>query len=77
MKWEPIETAPKNGTVVDLWIAAEGCQFRAPDFKFCNGRWEGKTSDEPLKWHYMNARMHPTHWMLPPEPPSTGANSQD
>ena len=68
-EWQPIETAPDDGTVVDLWIVAGGCEFRATDFKFDNGRWEGETSDEPLEWHYMNARMRPTHWMHLPEPP--------
>ena len=70
MKWETIDSAPMDGTVVDLWIAAAGCQFRAPDFRFCNGRWEGVSSDEPLERHYMNADMRPTHWMLPPARPS-------
>lgn len=70
-EWQPIETAPTDGTVVDLWIVATDCQFRAPDFKFCDGRWVGSTSDESLDWHYGNVGMNPTHWMPVPAAPPT------
>ena len=61
--FQSIDSAPKDGTVIDLWVAAKDCEFRAPDFKYDNGRFVGATSDEPLSWHYGNVGMLPTHWM--------------
>ena len=40
-KWQPIDTAPKDGTVVDLWQRTTNGkhQHRTPDCAFTEGRW--------------------------------------
>lgn len=35
-EWQPIETAPKDGTVIDLWVCySTGEGFRATDAYWC------------------------------------------
>jgi hypothetical protein len=58
MKYNPIETAPKDGKFIDLWAGNN----RIADIfwdKF-NERWEG--SEQLLEYT-------PTHWTLIPEGP--------
>lgn len=74
MNWQPIETAPRDGTLIDLWISAVDCAFRAVDFKWevtetqKQGQWV--KDGNPLDWHYGNVGMQATHWMPVPAPPS-------
>lgn len=48
MPWQPIETAPKDGTVIDLWVTHTEkslsqkqdyapVQYRVPDCRWCDG----------------------------------------
>ena len=74
MKWQPIETAPMDGTQIDLWSydKAHGRWARRP-----NCSWERMSSwnneDDIYGWlglHYLYSDyQEPTHWMLLPEPP--------
>ena len=80
MNWQPIETAPKDGTVVDLWIGGEfagrraDCAWGLPYHscgeagKYCDSGWHEIESG----WYdtTFNLPMHeqPTHWM--PRPPA-------
>lgn len=66
-EWQPIETAPKDGTKVDLWDRAGfrwanchwGCHY------FENGRPVG-----PATWGRGSPDgPQPTHWMPIPEAP--------
>ena len=70
--WQPIETAPKDGTKVDLWVVSEhrakgerctAFWAREP-FSFASKResWRG-IPHNPMNWK-------PTHWMPFPDPPS-------
>lgn len=69
--WRPIETAPKDGEeIVDLWVGGSD-PGRYTDCWWNGVHWlsytRGTSSvdyDPPL-W----VVEHPTHWMLPPEPP--------
>lgn len=68
--WMPIGTAPKDGTLVDLWVAG---QRRADCF------WSDSYDDGPGEWRQRYAEAvsdfpiggSPTHWM--PRPPSPEA----
>jgi len=59
MKWQPIETAPKDGTHVLLRSRknhlADGCWITANSQ--CGG------------WAWAYLLQEPTHWMQMPEPP--------
>ena len=82
-EWQPIETAPRDGTSVDLWIVGdpESIVFYCPVSKRHRDRVrrEGRISD--VWWHdgawrpkSGTAKLFPidaeiTHWMSLPEPP--------
>ena len=66
-EWQPIETAPKDGT----WILAG--EFGNPDFvgDYYAASWSG---DEDGCWcancgQYVTQEPEPTHWMPLPAPP--------
>ena len=73
-QWRPIENnAPKDGTVVDLWVSyPSGKGERCPD---CF--WSCEDYDDRPHWRQQYAEADasfgvcgsPTYWMLPPEPP--------
>ena len=65
--WQPIETAPKDGTVVLCW----------DEFKECDLMWYGiiqqwNKPKDILGWMYVatNTECYPTHWMPLPKPPT-------
>lgn len=53
--WKPIETAPRDGTPLDLWHR-DG--FRTVDVWWAGDCWSDVSDDNDY-----------THWMLPPDPP--------
>ena len=57
-EWQPIDTAPKDGTRVLLWLVPTAI---AMPFGWRGGRWMG--DDYPLNM------AEPSHWMPMPEPP--------
>lgn len=76
MKWQPIETAPKDGTTVLL--------YRPTALRWCvvdKGRWETQkyhskpspywSSDQKLPTVAEQRSWEPTHWMPLPEPPES------
>lgn len=59
-KWQPIETAPKDGTDI---IGSWQCLNKTWDMNklcFVDGMWLD---------HYHDCQFNPTHWMPLPEPP--------
>lgn len=76
MTWQPIESAPKDGThilAVGLWAG----EINGPHFGecICVIRWDGGTTDYPgYEWSVTgtdaySAWLKPTHWMpLPARP---------
>jgi hypothetical protein len=70
MSWQPIETAPKDGTEIDLWYPDLGRQPAAHwdttglGFGWCWPNWnEGRLET------VIRPNIAPTHWMPIPEPP--------
>lgn len=66
MNWMPIETAPKDGTEIDLWLPSAG---RLTDFKWRNIGVKGWAKEEGYPVHTRILLEQPTHWMVPPPPP--------
>lgn len=73
-EWLPIETVPKDGTLVDLWSATYNA--RLPDCKFVQeewdeqGHWYQAYSENPSSFHYVSDDDDLTHWMPLPAAPS-------
>ena len=61
-EWQPIEAAPKDGTLVDLIVNGD----RITDCKFINGSWMDYDKGERC-WCWSG---DPSHWMPIPKLPS-------
>lgn len=70
--WQLIETAPLDGSEVDLWVVGgkykNGDQWRAVGCRYVKGQWW--IDDCPLDNYFFAAVVTPTHWMLPPKAPT-------
>lgn len=62
MEWEPIETAPKDGSQVPVWNPDNyyGC------WPFM-GEWDVRS--QTWRIHIDGQIIYPTHWLRIPEPP--------
>lgn len=81
--WQPIESAPKDGTPVDLWLGNAEFPDRLTDAtyrKSSDSEWwvhGGDSIDNPdaeywfcgFGWPLVGDNV-PTHWMPRPTPPS-------
>lgn len=63
-KWRPIETAPKDGTEIDLWHEGD----RIADAYWKGGRWWAPNFDYDGCDGVIGGPP-PTHWMPLPAPP--------
>lgn len=79
MEWQPIETAPKDGTHIDLWAKcwrAEADDFIYARFPSCKwAEWTGCTNRAPC-WTGLDNGWRATHWMPLPEPPIQAATGK-
>ena len=65
MKWRPIETAPQDDTIVDLWWQTDWDErFRVPDCRYRDADTWIDDSGNLITAEYI------THWMPLPDPPS-------
>jgi len=78
MEWQPIETAPKDGTVILLWDPSGEtpwvvAMWSADDRPFVNefGPFVWLVGANP-RYSERIAENVPTHWMPMPEPPHPG-----
>jgi Restriction alleviation protein Lar len=74
--WQPISTAPKDGTIVDLLFRGN---IRFTDCKFADGEWWACEQDEPSIC-VAHGPSQPTYWMpLPyhPVPPGGPQEAPD
>lgn len=72
--WQPIESAPIDGTIVDLWCRSPGINGggfgRIPDCWCSVGKWyryDEQHGDDMCRTRVHNA----THWMSRPDEPMT------
>jgi len=79
MDWQPIETAPRDGTVIDLWEVEKNFgASRATDCRWCKfpirggvrEGWGYGLADDP---DFLSGEV--THWMPLPEPPTLDKTS--
>lgn len=63
MTWQPIDTAPKDGTAIMAWCICQttGDGFFVSDLGFWEPRQLWLSGD--------HGPVNPTHWMPLPEPP--------
>ena len=82
MEWQPIETAPKNGTLFDAWLGDTGDAVTTADEDDIDFYCTHGTLRSP-GWHWLNGKfrpylnglatttfVQPSHWMPLPEPPN-------
>ena len=67
MEWRPIETAPMDGTIIDLWSQSG----RQADCKW-DTSWTfwGMGGFDTMDWVGIPEWEKPTHWMPLPDPPA-------
>jgi len=76
-RWHPIETAPKDGTRIDLWAgqrifnAVWRAQFKDETDPYCFTWWAPEPDCEcrGIEWEDQRIGVDPTHWMPIPKPP--------
>jgi hypothetical protein len=71
-QWTPIETAPKDGTKIDiaakLWMSRTDT-FAVSRFPSCHW-WKGDSMcNRSAAWQGVDDGWRPTHWMPVPELP--------
>lgn len=66
-EWQPIETAPKDGTWIAVISREGGMDFKPVTACFCKGLWMevDHVLDGKVDYDVWNV----THWMPLPEPP--------
>jgi hypothetical protein len=70
MEWQPIETAPKDGTtVLGYFGGRSGYVSRQDIVPICWSGWGGGVWDNATSGHHMGD--DPSHWMPLPPPPKS------
>ena len=74
-EWQPIETAPKDGTIIDVWLGdcdegdrqfyCTGNTRRSPGWWWSGGKFRPLGGLHPL----VPVFVEPTHWMPLPKAP--------
>lgn len=81
--WQPMETAPKDGTLVDLWCDGErvpNCSYQHSSYPFGGEKdWGWFREHDEFSWYHVwldrwiadEFNRPPTHWMPLPYAPLT------
>lgn len=79
MKWQPIETAPKNKHILVFATGKPDWDSRVPETAIFEAIWEPEDEDGENWWYGYDCQIQetmvdfggwtPTHWMPLPEPP--------
>lgn len=72
--WRPIDSAPKDGNVVDLWA---GIRYPSCKWMVSEARGDDIEHWRHLSWHttfddwfWIDIQAEPTHWRPLPQPPT-------
>lgn len=85
-EWQPIETAPKDGTPILIWIRDRLYEAMWCEHRFKPSSYIGEDADEDGWWGIRWAEIDsygvspdemPTHWMPLPNPPAHPTPSKD
>jgi hypothetical protein len=69
MEWQPIETAPKDGTRILAYWPDIYANSSAVQCETWWGPWGNSKSTWQTVWEWADGPNCPTHWMPLPEPP--------
>lgn len=74
--WWPIESAPQDGTQVDLWVSWQGREFRVADCGWAgtDEATAGWRKFEPAGTYPLHPGCRPTHWRSIPSGPGERKN---
>jgi hypothetical protein len=77
--WRDIESAPRDGTAIDLWGLEFGAGFMLTPKpqRFCDAKYVPPSEqwNRGCWWHPNYGNVEPTHWMPAPQPPNPDARS--
>ncbi len=73
-QWQPIESAPRDGSEVYVWVTGNG-NYKT-EARFLNNKWHDYRVDNSsgygqMEWSPIDGNI--THWMPLPQPPETEA----
>jgi hypothetical protein len=72
-QWQPIETAPKDGTIIDVWVNDPDGPFRQTNAIWNDGYWVLRRNMWSSIESFFDEKGVPkikiTHWMPLPKPP--------
>lgn len=70
MKWQPIATAPKDGTEIIIWRACRLTPQHPNPRQVTIASWRNTNHCDSFTWRsILGAWEKPTHWMRLPKPP--------
>ena len=73
-KWQPIETAPKDGTKVLVWRPSIGTHYEEPKELIAHADVDVWVEGN---WWRSRCNQQPTHWMPLPAPPTLAVSSKN
>jgi hypothetical protein len=78
MTWSTMDTAPMDGSEVDLWMYHVETEifYRETDCIFAEDGWNAPADDGGFYWIDHPGVLYPTHWMYAPDPPVTASETQ-